>query len=95
MRKGKTTIAAVVSEAEREQIRGLARLIDMSVSALLARWLVSILRNNPKTSTRSVRRHKRELFVTLPAEWVSRASIVPGDRLTVTATDDGLLIARK
>jgi hypothetical protein len=85
----------MVSLSERDQLRKLAHSSSLTVSRLIAAWLSILMTGRTRTIRRSVRRHKRELFVTLPRDWIERTGVQTRDKLTVIQTDDYLLISRK
>lgn len=95
MKPDQATVALVVSKEEREEVRSLAQAFNESVSSFLAKILRPLLGQSPHIYRRSIRRHKDELFITLPRAWVSRAQVKPGDRVTVITTDTGIMISRK
>lgn len=92
--EGHSTISIVVSDATKTAIADSAAERGMSVSAMLSAWLAAGV-DGPLVragKTHAVRGYKDELMLSLPRDWIRRTGVDRLDRVSVSYSDDSLVI---
>ena len=89
-----TVVSAVVTKEFRDRVRHEATEAGVSVSAMMGEWLDAatperIIRAGKR---QSVRRHKDELLISIPWEFIRQSGIKSGDKVRIAYGRDRLIV---
>jgi hypothetical protein len=89
-----TVVSVVVPIETRNRLHEIAKGRGTSVTRMLSAWLASGIDAPLERVAKwqSVRRDKDELMVSLPRDWQRRAGVAAGDRVTLSYSNDALII---
>lgn len=96
LRADQRNITVTVSVDTHDELAHRAALAGVSISRMMQRWLaeatdLGIIRYDKRQSIRAV---KDELMVSLPRDWIRRTGSAKGDRVSVSYSDDTLIVRK-
>jgi len=92
--KGHTVVSIVVPIETRDRLHEIAAGRGTSVTRMLAAWLESGIDAPLERVAKQqvVRHYKDELMISLPRDWQRRAQVTAHQRVSVSYSDDALII---